>query len=121
MKTPVPGPNFIKKETLAQVFYCEFCKISKNTFCHRTPPVTASVELSKAVRDFSSPGPMFFIKLNFKISQIYVTLINDFDKTFVLAFYNSFLRIKLNCDKKNMSILNICSFQKNMLSNLTWF
>ena len=24
--------NFIKKETLAQVFYYEFCKISKNTF-----------------------------------------------------------------------------------------
>ena len=24
--------NFIKKETLAQVFSCEFCKISKKTF-----------------------------------------------------------------------------------------
>ena len=24
--------NFNKKETLAQVFSCEFCKISKNTF-----------------------------------------------------------------------------------------
>ena len=33
---------FIKKETLAQVFSCEFCKISKNTFSHRTPPVAAS-------------------------------------------------------------------------------
>ena len=31
---------------------------------------------------------------------------NDFDKTFVLAFYNSFLKIKLNCDKKNTLILN---------------
>ena len=30
---------FIKKETLAQVFSCEFCDISKNTFLHRTPPV----------------------------------------------------------------------------------
>ena len=35
--------NFIKKETLAQVFSCEFCEISKNTFFHRTPPVAASV------------------------------------------------------------------------------
>ena len=35
--------NFIKKETLAQVFSCEFCKISKNTFSHRTPPVAASI------------------------------------------------------------------------------
>ena len=24
--------NFIKKETLAQLFSCEFCQISKNTF-----------------------------------------------------------------------------------------
>ena len=34
--------NFIKKETLAQVFSCEFCKIFKNTFSYRTPPVAAS-------------------------------------------------------------------------------
>ena len=27
---------------LAQVFSCEFCEISKNTFFCRTPPVTAS-------------------------------------------------------------------------------
>ena len=38
--------NFIKKETLAQVFSCEFCKISKNTFFYRTPPVAASVLIS---------------------------------------------------------------------------
>ena len=34
--------NFIKKETLAQVFSDEFCEISKNTFCYRTLPVVAS-------------------------------------------------------------------------------
>ena len=34
--------NFIKKETLAQVFSCEFCEIFKNTFYYRTPPVAAS-------------------------------------------------------------------------------
>ena len=34
--------NFIKKWTLAQVFSSEFCEISKNTFCYRTPPVAAS-------------------------------------------------------------------------------
>ena len=34
--------NFIKKETLAQVFFCEFCNISKNTFTYGTPPVAAS-------------------------------------------------------------------------------
>ena len=35
--------NFIKKETLAQVFFCEFCEISWSTFSHRTPVVAASV------------------------------------------------------------------------------
>ena len=34
--------NFIKKKSLAQVFSCEFCKISKNTFFHKTPLVAAS-------------------------------------------------------------------------------
>ena len=35
--------NFIKKETLAQVFSREFCEIYKNTFFYSTPPVAASV------------------------------------------------------------------------------
>ena len=34
--------NFIKKETLAQVFSFEFYEISKNTFFHRTLLVAAS-------------------------------------------------------------------------------
>ena len=36
--------NFIEKETLAQVFSCEFCEISKNIFSYRTPPVAAFVK-----------------------------------------------------------------------------
>ena len=35
--------NFIKKETLAQVFSYEFYEISKNTFSYRTHLVAASV------------------------------------------------------------------------------
>ena len=34
--------NFIKKENLAQAFSCEFCKICRNDFSYRTPPVAAS-------------------------------------------------------------------------------
>ena len=34
---------FIKKETLAQVFSCEFSEISENTIFYRTPLVVASV------------------------------------------------------------------------------
>ena len=51
MKTLAPEPlfseaqawNFIKKETLAQVFSCEFYEIAKNNFSFTTPPVAASV------------------------------------------------------------------------------
>ena len=35
--------NLIKKETLAQVFACEFCEISKNTFLTEHPWATASL------------------------------------------------------------------------------
>ena len=38
--------NFIKKETLAQVFSCEFCEISKNIFFIEHLRATAS-ELSQ--------------------------------------------------------------------------
>ena len=31
----------LDEEALAQVFSCEFCWISKNTFFYRRPPVTA--------------------------------------------------------------------------------
>ena len=37
--------TFVKKETLAQVFSCEFCESSKNIFSYRTPPVAASLFL----------------------------------------------------------------------------
>ena len=33
--------DLVKKETLGQVFSCECCEISKNTFSFRTPPVAA--------------------------------------------------------------------------------
>ena len=35
-------PATLFKKSLAQVFSCEFCGISKNTFSYRTPPVAAS-------------------------------------------------------------------------------
>ena len=34
--------NFTKKETLSQVFSCEFSEISKNTFSYTTRPMVAS-------------------------------------------------------------------------------
>ena len=43
IKLQAQACNFIIKETLAQVFFCEFCEISQNIFSYRTPPVAASV------------------------------------------------------------------------------
>ena len=53
--------NFIKKETLAQVFSGEFCEISKNAFSYRTPPVAASV--------FDTPIKHFFRKYSLQSSM----------------------------------------------------
>ena len=33
--------NTCSEKTLTQVFFCEFCEISRNTFFHRTPLVAA--------------------------------------------------------------------------------
>ena len=40
-KSVIKKPATLLKETLAQVFSCEFCKVFKNTFFHRTPMVAA--------------------------------------------------------------------------------
>ena len=42
LHAPVSACNFIKKDTLVQMFSCEFCEISKNTFSYRTSLVAAS-------------------------------------------------------------------------------
>ena len=60
--------NFIKKETLAQVFSCEFCEIFKNTFLHRTPLVAASVCVICTILDIHCNGYIF--KKNFKCERI---------------------------------------------------
>ena len=41
--------NSIEKETLAQVFSCEFCEIFKNNFSYRTSHVAASWTISSEV------------------------------------------------------------------------
>ena len=46
MKLQTWGQSFIKKETLAQVFSCKFCKIFNNTFSNGAPPVAASEKIN---------------------------------------------------------------------------
>ena len=54
--------TLLKKETLAQVFSCGFCEISKNTFLHRTPLVAASVFMNDLIKDLHSKVAMDKIK-----------------------------------------------------------
>ena len=76
--------NFIKKETLTQVFSCEFCEISKNTFFTEHLWTNASII---SVTQFSSVWTTFYlnlvnttllhlnIKQFFKIMQTYVNYV----------------------------------------------
>ena len=42
IKLQAERPATLLKKRLPQVFSCEFCKIPKNTFSYKTPPVAAS-------------------------------------------------------------------------------
>ena len=52
IKLQASNCKFIEKETLTQVFSCEFCKISKNTFSYRRSLVAASVMTLKSDAKF---------------------------------------------------------------------
>ena len=51
--------NFIKKEALAQVFSCEFCQISKNTFLKEHLWATASVRCLDTLKYSTFQGKNF--------------------------------------------------------------
>ena len=55
--------NFIKEEVLAQVFYCEFCNISKNTFFTENLWATAS-EVVTEMLIFTSSRSQMFLKIS---------------------------------------------------------
>ena len=62
-KKPVPEPqacNLIKKETLTQLFFCEFYKISKNTFFTEHLWTSASKFVTEMLIFRSSRLQMFF-------------------------------------------------------------
>ena len=55
------GKHQSLKETLAQVFFCEFCEFSKNIFFHGTPPMAASAYRKRFCSWFST---QFVILMN---------------------------------------------------------
>ena len=52
-------------ETLAQVFSCEFCKFSKNTFSDRRLPVAGSVICNLLVQLDSAKLTFFMLNMTF--------------------------------------------------------
>ena len=62
--------NFIKKETLAQVFSCEFCEISKNTFFN----TSGRLPLDREILQFRiAPYPTSLL-IYPKFQRVFITL-----------------------------------------------
>ena len=51
VKLQAEACNFIKYETLAQVFSCEFCETFENTVFYRIPSVAASEKMCYTSRE----------------------------------------------------------------------
>ena len=62
--------NFIKKETLAQVFSCEFCEIFKNTFFTERLQVTDSDIRMQVVVIYNLNLSSRFVAINFTFSLL---------------------------------------------------
>ena len=71
--------NLIKKQTLAQVFSCEFCEISKDNLSCRTPPVAASVVCCQLFIIRENVRKIFFI---FRFRGIFRTKQSIYDGVF---------------------------------------
>ena len=71
LRKGVRPATLLKKETLAQVFSCEFCEISKSIYSYRTPPVAVSFIKEAFLKTSKSPPPMFpcLFLSNFQIHQ----------------------------------------------------
>ena len=85
-KTPVPEAcNFIKKETLAHAFFCEFCEFSKNTFFREQLWATAS-EVSMCLFCYSC-NTHFFVKYEGPVIFINAVLITLIIKLFCAMLF----------------------------------
>ena len=81
--------DFIKKETVAQVLSCEFCRISMNTFFNRTLPVVAF----DGFVSFSNFSGRLIIGVHFqrKLSQMYSRKLYKILKLVSAIFYQIFI------------------------------
>ena len=72
---------FSQKETLAQVFFCEFCKISKNTFFYGTPPGAASRNFRVEIHSIDVMANIQRLNLYFLIYKPTLKCLQDISTT----------------------------------------
>ena len=75
--------TLLDKRLLTRVFSCEFCKISKNIFFYRTPPVAASIRRRS----------LNFLQ-SFNICYDNFNILACKNKTFLLELIKSLLRMR---------------------------
>ena len=85
--------NFIKKETLAQVFSCDFCKIFKNIFYYKITPVVALFRKPPgtffSICAYLNSGQLLFLFLPRRIS------LNEIKKCpYSELFWSAFSRVR---------------------------
>ena len=88
--------NFIIKKTPAHVFFCEFCKILKNTFIYRTTPVATS-ELSYSLNYLYSSSQI--IRAHILVTHIYHTQVTT-------NLSNPYKQHKIDCQSFNSKTKN---------------
>ena len=95
--------NFIKKETLAHMFSCEFCGISGNTFSYRTHC------LKKSGRTRGTRNEEFEV-----LKELFLLPVTD--NTFIQIFFNEWV---CSCQRGNLRIRWILSNLLNFSMNKT--
>ena len=87
---------FFKKESLAQVFFWEFCEISKNIFSYRTPLVAASV-LHKRSRFqvFLGRGGSRFLSKGGPYSEFSFQSLGNYSKEVSFLWFEKFLSFRV--------------------------
>ena len=98
--------SLFKKETLTQVFFCEFCEIFKNIYFYRTPLVAASENslfwlcIINLRRHF-----IFCSRQSYSLSQKFVAKSRSVPNFFPKSF----------CNKIRIISCNIFLFSRSML------
>ena len=117
------------KKTLAQVFSCAFCEISRNTFSYITPPITASEALifrlvflhkdsicSLKFRFLSKLIPKSFSHFLLEVAFF----CTDYYFTGVIARQKNFILLLLNQFKSLLHIQNFLLFCRVLCSRHNW-